>query len=89
MRFILLIPALLLAACSTTVPVTAKFPEAPTKTGATVPCPQLQKLDIDPNISQVSNTININYSTYYQCAVKLDVWLEWYETQKRIFEGVK
>lgn len=75
-----------IAGCSTVVPVTAKFPEQPKYTNA---CPQLQKLDNGAKLSDVSNTVNINYSTYYECAVKVDSWNEWYEIQKRIFESVK
>lgn len=77
--------AMLLSGCSTVVPVTAKFPEPPKYTAA---CPQLQKLNDSAKLSDVSSTINVNYSTYYECAVKVDSWNEWYEIQKRIFEGV-
>jgi hypothetical protein len=72
--------------CSTAVPVTAKFPEAPGKM-ATQRCPDLQKLQDNARLSDVSRTVTINYSTYYECAVKADAWQEWYEIQRRIFEG--
>ncbi len=74
--------------CSTAVPVTAKFPEAPGKL-ATHPCPDLQKLKDDAKLSDVSRTVTLNYSSYYECAVKTDAWIEWYQVQRRIFEGVK
>ena len=74
--------------CSTAVPVTARFPEPPGKL-ATTRCPDLQKLQDNARLSDVSRTVTINYSTYYECAVKADAWQEWYEIQKRIFEGVK
>lgn len=83
------ISLLALTGCSTTVPVTAKFPKPPEKSGAMVACPQLQSLEADPKISDVSKTINLNYGTYYECAVKLDTWIEWYHAQKLIFESVK
>lgn len=85
MKYILL--ALLLTGCSTTVPVTVKFPEAPVKGGATVPCPRLQPLKDAPVLSDVSKTIAVNYGTYYECAIKADTWQEWYQIQKNIFEG--
>jgi hypothetical protein len=74
--------------CSTTVPVTMKFPEAP---GSIVmmPCPQLKKVQDDAKLSDVTKTITINYGTYYECAVKNDAWIEWYQKQKQIFESVK
>lgn len=79
---------LLLAGCSTTVPVTAKFPDAPGNVAMTA-CPQLQKLNEDAKLSDISKTVSVNYGTYYECAVKTDAWIEWYQIQKRIFEGVK
>lgn len=85
MKYLLII--LLLAGCSTTVPVTAKFPAAP-KFASEI-CPQLQKLNNDAKLSDVATTVTINYSTYYECAVKNDAWIEWYQIQKSIFESVK
>ena len=78
---------LMLMGCSTTVPVTAKFPAAPKYSTET--CPQLQKLSDDAKLSDVAKTVTVNYSTYYECAVKNDAWIEWYQIQKTIFESVK
>ena len=72
--------------CSTPVPVTAKFPEPPGR-GATTACPALQKLNNDAKLSDVATTVTVNYSTYYECAVKTDAWQEWYRIQKHISEG--
>lgn len=85
MKYLLL---LLMVGCSTTVPVTMKFPEAP-GTVAMTPCPQLQKIIEDAKLSDITKTITVNYGTYYECAVKNDAWIEWYQKQKIIFEGVK
>ena len=79
--------ALILTGCSTTVPVTAKFPEVPER--LLVKCPQLEKLENEAKLSNVSKTITNNYTTYYDCAVKNDAWIEWYQVQKKIFESVK
>ena len=78
---------ILISGCSTVVPVTAKFPEVPTKLQAK--CPQLEKLKDEVKLSEVSKTITMNYSTYYECAVKVDSWNEWYQVNKLIFEGIK
>ena len=86
MRYILI--ALLLSGCSTVVPVAVKFPEPPGK-GAVTACPALQKLNNGAKLSDVATTVTVNYSTYYECAVKADVWQEWYQIQKHIFEGAK
>ena len=80
--------ALLLSGCSTVVPVTVKFPEPPGK-GAMTACPDLQKLNNGARLSDVANTVTVNYSTYYECAVKTDAWQEWYRIQKHISEGAK
>ena len=78
---------LCLTGCATSVPVVAKFPEPPSKgQGA---CPQLQTLNDGAKLSEVANTVTGNYSTYYECSVKVDTWNEWYEVQRRIFEGIK
>jgi hypothetical protein len=85
MRYAVLL-AVLLSACSTVVPVTARFPEPPGK-GATTACPALQKLKDDAKLSDVATTVTVNYDTYYECAVRADAWQEWYGIQKHIFEG--
>jgi hypothetical protein len=78
---------LALTGCSTVVPVTAKFPEAPAKQSL-VACPQLNKLEETAQLSDVAKTVVINYTEYYTCAVKMDAWIEWYQKQKIIFEGL-
>jgi hypothetical protein len=82
--FLLLIS---LTGCSTTVPVVAKFPEVPKV--LLTKCPNLQELSTDAKLSDVAKTITINYSSYYECAVKMDAWIEWYSVQKIIYEGIK
>jgi len=72
--------------CTTVVPVTAKFPDAPGK-GAMEQCPDLKKLNDGAKLSGVANTVADNYETYYGCAVKSDTWIEWYQIQKQIFES--
>ena len=87
MKYISLILLTLLLGCSTAVPVTAKFPEVPER--LMQKCPQLEKLGNEAKLSDISKTITINYTTYYECAVKNDGWIEWYSIQKNIFESVK
>ena len=86
MRIVLL--SLLLVGCSTVVPVTQKFPDAP-GTVAMTACPQLQKLSEDAKLSDISKTVSVNYGTYYECAVKTDAWIEWYQKQQQIFNNIK
>lgn len=85
MRYLLVL--LLLTGCSTVVPVTQKFPEVPSR--ILEKCPQLEKLKDDVKLSDVSKTVSVNYTTYYECAVKHDAFVEWYNVQKIIFESKK
>ena len=82
----LLLSLLLLTGC-TTVPITARFPEAP-GLQSQIACPNLKKLEENSKLSEVAKTITVNYTEYYTCAVKLDAWIEWYAKQKIIFEGI-
>jgi hypothetical protein len=77
----------MLVGCSTIVPVTAKFPQIPDR--LMQKCPQLEKLKEEAKLSDISKTVTVNYTTYYECAVKNDAWIEWYNIQKHIFEGIK
>jgi hypothetical protein len=87
MKYITCFLLLLLTGCSSLVPVKAKFPDVPER--IMVKCPQLEKVSETPTLSDVAKTVTNNYTTYYECAVKHDAFVEWYQTQKRIFESVK
>lgn len=88
MKLLVVALSLLLGACSTTVPVTAKFPAAP-GTLVQEPCVELKKLQDEAKLSDVAKTVTVNYSEYYMCAVKLEAWQRWYREQKVIYEGLK
>ena len=87
MKYITCFLLVLLTGCSSLVPVKAKFPDVPER--LIVKCPQLEKVSETPTLSDVAKTVTNNYTTYYECAVKHDAFVEWYQTQKRIFESVK
>ena len=76
-----------LTACGTTALVVAKFPDEPGK-AAMESCPQLTTVENGVKLSELTGTVTKNYSTYYECAVKVDTWQEWYQVQKKIFEGI-
>ena len=82
---LIILVVVMLLGCSTPVPVTAKFPEIPSV--MLEKCPDLQKLNDDSKLSDISKTVTINYTTYYECAVKHDAFVEWYNIQKNIFEN--
>ena len=88
MKYTTIILALLLTGCATrNVPLTSNFPDVPDR--LIVVCPQLEKLPEETKLSEVDKTLVKNYTTYYECAVKVDGWIEWYNTQKSISETVK
>lgn len=82
-----IIALLLLSGCSTTVPVVAKFPDAPLE--LTEKCQDLKPLSADAKLSDVAKSVTGNYTLYYECATKYDAWIEWHSRQKKIFEGIK
>jgi CDP-diacylglycerol pyrophosphatase len=84
---LILLVIIVLTGC-TSVPVNRKFPEAPSKI-VMEGCPNLEKIKDDAKLSDVAKTVTTNYSTYYECAVKVDTWVEWYQIQKTIFESIK
>ena len=81
---------LALAGCVTdsTTPIKMPFPNVPQD--LLEACPDLKT--VDPNTEKLSEVLPIivdYYSSYYQCKLKVDSWIEWYNTQKSISETVK
>ncbi len=86
MKLTLLLAPLFLAGCMT-VPVTAKFPEAPKE--LQVSCVPLEQTPLDVKLSDLTKIIVNNYSAYYSCSSVVDSWKDWYVNQKRIYEELK
>lgn len=86
MKYLILSFLLLLSGCWT-VPVKHPLPEPPLK--LIEKCPQLKSLpDDEERLSELMKTVIENYSTYYDCAVKHDGLVEWYQIQKKIHDDV-
>ena len=88
MRIYLLGLISLLAACSTAVPLTQNFPDAPDMLKEK--CPEL-KIIVGERVSIVdfTKTVSENYTTYYQCAGRTDAWIDWYNQQKKIWDEAR
>lgn len=88
MNKLIILLALSLSACSTVVPVTMKFPQAPeslmTKTEPLEVLPAEKR-----ELSDLIDNATTNYGKYHELEVKYKAWQEWYESQKKIFEEVK
>jgi len=87
MKYLVCFLFVLMTGCSTVVPVKAKFPDVPER--LMVKCPHLEKVSETPTLSDVAKSVTNNYTTYYECAVRHDAFVEWYNIQKNIFESVK
>jgi len=85
-RLLLLIPVILLTGCLTT-PVKRTIPEVPKQLMEA--CPDLKTTEPTEKLSEVLKVVVDNYGQYHECKIKVDTWVEWYKTQKYIFESVK
>ena len=86
MKYLVALLAMSLVGCAAPVPIAVKFPDVPPQISDK--CPQLKPIEgTTTTLSTISKTITVNYTTYYDCAVKLDGWIEWYNIQKTIFEN--
>jgi hypothetical protein len=78
---------ILLAGCATGVPVMMTFPEVPAELKSA--CPDLGR--VDPKTDKLSDVLTVvtdNYTLYHECRLKIDSWIDWYATQKNIFDKV-
>jgi PBP1b-binding outer membrane lipoprotein LpoB len=87
MKLLIVIAAFVLAGCSTTAPVVMKFPDVPKE--LLEACPNLKLADNSPKLSAMLTTVTQNYALYKNCQIKQEGWVEWYKSQKQIFESVK
>ena len=86
-RVLALLPVLLLTGCLAT-PVKRTFPDVPAD--LKIACPDL--VQVDPTTDRLSDVVRVvtdNYTKYHECRIKVDAWIEWYDTQKKIFNEVK
>lgn len=85
MKLITLLAVVTLAGCTVAVPIKRNFPSAPET--IMEPCPDLDQVaQGTTKMSEALVVITNNYSKYHQCQIKQETWIEWYTTQKKIFE---
>jgi hypothetical protein len=86
-KLLLILSLLMLTACNE-IPVARHFPAVPDE--LLLACPDLKQ--VDPSTTKLSTVVSVvasNYGQYQECKIKVDAWVEWYKTQKDIFESVK
>jgi hypothetical protein len=84
----LLLSAVLLTGCATSVPVIPKWPEVPKE--LLVACPDLKTVDpANDKLSAIVDTVADNYQEYYKCKDNTDSWIMWYKGQQEIWKTLK
>jgi hypothetical protein len=87
MKRLIVVACLVVSGC-VSVPVDRKFPTVPD--ALKEPAPKLKTLDVPkPELSDLISNANDNYAEYYRLRDKYNGWIDWYNTQKQIFESVK
>lgn len=76
--------SVLLAGCQTVV-VSPQWPAAP----AVGTCPNLDSAAASEQLSDLLNTVVLNYEKYHNCRATAEAWEQWYNTQKQIHETEK
>jgi hypothetical protein len=87
---LIIVTVLMMTGCAMfqkSVPVKRNFPSVPTELMEA--CPDLKKTEPTEKLSEVLKVVVDNYGQYHECKIKVDTWVEWYNTQKNIFESVK
>lgn len=87
MKYLLISIMVLLIGCSTP-PSRSQFPDIPISLEST--CDSLIDVTEDTTkLSELLKVVSTNYSSYYQCKLKVDAWLDWHKEQKKIFDGLQ
>ena len=87
MKNILLLCAVLLTGCATTVPVPHPFPAAPNL--LMEKCSKLETIDKETtSLSELLTTVTKNYTKYHTCSNLVDAWQERYTKHKKIYDDL-
>jgi hypothetical protein len=88
-KLLVILTVLMMTGCAmfSPAPVKRNFPEVPKE--LITACPELKQTDPTSKLSEVLKIVTENYSEYHECKSKVDTWVEWYNSQKQIFESVK
>lgn len=88
MLLLMLFIVAMCSGCSTPVPVTQKFPAADPV--MLEPAPQLVPLPKDTvELDKLIENTAENYGRYYELTRRLELWQQWYQKQRNIFESVR
>jgi hypothetical protein len=79
---------LVLTGCST-APTTISMQWPNASATLMTACPDLVQTPPTEKLSEVLPVIVDNYSTYYVCQTKVNSWIEWYNSQKKISDSLQ
>jgi hypothetical protein len=85
MKVFSIVVVLALTGCVT--PVKREFPTIPHS--LETPCKTLLAVPATTRLSTLLEVVTENYALYHECQIKNETWLDWYQTQKKIFDSVK
>lgn len=87
-RLAFLLPVLLTGCLATTPPKIPDFPKVPEE--LLKACPDLKQ--VEPGTAKLSDILDVvsdNYSQYYDCKATVDDWVQWYNSQKKLWDSYK
>jgi hypothetical protein len=89
MKRLMFVCLYLLSSCASQEPIVQpSWPSAPS--ALFEPAEKLKPLGDDQHrLSDLIENANINYSQYYLLKEKYEAWQNWYDTQKKIWNGIK
>lgn len=87
MKYTIIMLSIFLSGCSTVVPVTQRFPQAP----ATLmqQCTALKEVQQDASLVDLTKVVVENYTKYYECSALVEGWQDWYRRQEQIYKELK
>ena len=86
-KLLIILSVVFLTACNEQ-DIARHFPNVPDD--LKVSCPDLATIDESTTkLSDVVGVVAKNYGQYNDCRDKVNAWIDWYNTQKAIFDSVK
>lgn len=84
-KLLIVLCSALIVGCTTIPPTTfPKWPAVPDEIKTV--CPALREIEPTTKLSDVVRSVVDNYGTYHECRIQIEGWIEWYSTQKEIYE---
>jgi hypothetical protein len=83
-KLLIVLVTVMITGCVTVPPEYPKFPAVPDEIKTV--CPALREIEPTTKLSDVVKSVVDNYGTYHECRIQIEGWIEWYNTQKEIYD---